>query len=948
MAVGRGFRIAEGYLEVTADHSKADREMDGFFRDVNGRLHDQQGRFAKEGQIAGERYAEELDHAAERKERQSFGGLAARFGKRFLAIGGMAGKLFANGFVLKAVAGLAALPTAISATGAIAQGLFQMGGAIAALAPAAIGGAIFSLISLKLALSGFGDALKAGLSGDTEKFAQALKKLAPAAQEAVKQFVALAPAARELKRVVQNSFFAPWLDDIKPLATTYLPILRAEMAYLAGSAGVAVHQVAALFTPPDAAQAFQAMLHDFAKTFSNIASAIPGLVSGFFNLAGAGSKWLSRLSGGLSDLANKFSAWSAEFVDSGRFDAFVSHGLSMIGQLKDALADVVGIVRKVFAAVPGGGGLFVALGQLTDGLNRFLETTEGQQALTGFFARLQALAGLIMGLVKNALPGLLALSDATLTAFQILAPVAGTVGGAIGDALKALAPLLPLIASALAPLLNLAAAVLQALAAELGPVIKLFSELATGILPILMPLIDQMANTGLPLAAAAGQALYEAFAPVIPVLLDVYKTLADALMPILPQITQVMMELIPVITEVAKIFADTWISVLKDLQPHLPTLVRLLGALILTFAEIVVVLAKVLPYVATFASWFIKAGGWVAGFVLSIIELPRKLAEVGLAFWNWIKSIGPAVGNFFLQIGQWFAALPGQIAGFIQQIPTMISNALSAAFDAFFYWLGYITASVIQFATNLPNQIGNMITSIGQWFSELPTRALLWFSQMYNTISTWVANTYHSIVQWLSGVGPAIGNWFSDAWTRAKNATVNGVSAVIYWVKSLPGTIKGALSDAIHWLEGAGSDVLHGLINGFTGALDWAKGMIDRAMKKLVDGAKAALHISSPSKLWAAEVGAPSAQGIGAGFAKAMPDVQRVINAQVAAMPGRTAATSVNVAAPNVSVGGPTVMVLLDGEEISAKVVTPKRVNQAGTEGARRRAFLDTGRTAAA
>src|SRR6185369_1543912 len=207
-----------------------------------------------------------------------------------------------------------------------------------------------------------------------------------------------------------------------------------------------------------------------------------------------------------------------------------------------------------------------------------------------------------------------------------------------------------------------------------------------------------------------GQALYEAFAPVIPVLLDVYKTLADALMPILPQITQVMMELIPVITEVAKIFADTWISVLKDLQPHLPTLVRLLGALILTFAEIVVVLAKVLPYVATFASWFIKAGGWVAGFVLSIIELPRKLAEVGLAFWNWSKSIGPAVGNFFLQLGQWFAALPGQIAGFIQQIPTMISNALSAAFDAFFYWLGYITASVIQFATNLPNQIGNMIT----------------------------------------------------------------------------------------------------------------------------------------------------------------------------------------------------------------------------------------------
>lgn len=954
-----GFKIADGYLEVTADHSKADRALDGFFRDVNGRLHDQRGRFIKEGDIAGEEYADRLTKAADRKSSQSFGGLAQRFGKRFLTMGGMAGKLFANGFVLKAVGGLAALPTAISLTGALAQGLAQIGGSIAALAPAAIAGAAFSLITLKLALSGFGNAFKAGLSGDVEKFNEALKKLAPAAQAAVKEFVALAPAARELKKVVQNSFFAPWVDDIKPLALQYLPILRKEMAYLAGSAGMAVSGIAQVFAVPATATQFQAMLHSFGDTFSHIAAGIPGIVSGFLSLAAGGSSWLSRLTEGFSDLTQRFAAWSATFVGSGSFDAFVSRGLSLIGDLAKALTNIGGILRSVFAAVPGGGGLFAALGQLTGALNAFLQTAQGQQVLVNFFARLQTIAGLIMDVVKGALPGLLALSDGLLQGLQALAPVAGPVGKALGEVFGALAPVLPLLGNLLGPILQVAATLLRALAAELGPVIKLFSDMASQVLPMLLPMLDEFASQVLPIAADAGRQIAEAFAPIVPVWIEMARIVGGELMKYLPAFLDVSKAMIPTFVQVGKILADTWLVAFEQIRPHIPFLIQLFAALVLTAAQLLSWYIKLLPIVLTLFSWFIKAAAWVMGFVLSIRHLPGAIADAAAAFWGWIKGVGSAIGGFFVQVGQWFAELPGKIWGFVQQIPTIISNALSAAFDAFFFWLGFITQTVINFVMNLPTMISNMwetikttfmnaVAAVGQFLSELPLKAALFFIELYNTVTTWVSNTYNSVTDWLGKLPGRVGGFFSDLWERAKSTTISGVNSVISTVKGLPGMVLDALKGAGKWLEGVGSDIVHGLINGFNSALDWARDMVGKAMNKIKEGAKAALHIGSPSRVFADEVGRHIPTGIAMGIQRGMPELERMLHVRMAGLTGAARGPQVNVAAPNVAVGGTTVTLLVDGEEIAAKIITPGRVDRANREGARRRGFLDTGRAATA
>src|SRR6185369_12864025 len=114
----RGFKIADGYLEITADRSQADREMRGLWRDQNGYLRDAKGNFAMG---IGAAVAAGLANTA------------IQVGSHFL--------------VQFAVASAHA------------------GGALALLAPAGILTLVTTLLTLKLAFSGLGDALKAGWQG---------------------------------------------------------------------------------------------------------------------------------------------------------------------------------------------------------------------------------------------------------------------------------------------------------------------------------------------------------------------------------------------------------------------------------------------------------------------------------------------------------------------------------------------------------------------------------------------------------------------------------------------------------------------------------------------------------------------------------------------------------------------------------------------------------------
>ena len=136
----------------------------------------------------------------------------------------------------KGVAVLGAAHAAVQVIGGVAGAVAQLAPAALLLPGALLGGAA-AMGTFKLATAGMGDALKAGLSGDMEKFAEATKDMAPEMQNAAKAVAAFKPKIDDLKKTVQGNFWQGFNDEITKLGGNYLPVLKTGLGGIATRPG---------------------------------------------------------------------------------------------------------------------------------------------------------------------------------------------------------------------------------------------------------------------------------------------------------------------------------------------------------------------------------------------------------------------------------------------------------------------------------------------------------------------------------------------------------------------------------------------------------------------------------------------------------------------------------------------------------------------------------------
>jgi hypothetical protein len=182
------------------------------------------------GELA--RYRKQLDDnaggGAGRRTSEAFGKGFSDGGSTFIRVAAtMASKM-----VLLGAAAASAAPGILQLTAALAPAA-----GILAAVPVAIGGMVAAMATIKIATAGVGKAIKVGLTGTTKQFDKALEAIPPAAQEFAKAMVALGAPLADLKEQVAVEFFAPFGDEVQPLAEVYLPLLGQRMAALAGPLG---------------------------------------------------------------------------------------------------------------------------------------------------------------------------------------------------------------------------------------------------------------------------------------------------------------------------------------------------------------------------------------------------------------------------------------------------------------------------------------------------------------------------------------------------------------------------------------------------------------------------------------------------------------------------------------------------------------------------------------
>ena len=214
----------------------------------------------------------------------------------------------------------------------------------------------------------------------------------------------------------------------------------------------------------------------------------------------------------------------------------------------------------------------------------------------------------------------------------------------------------------------------------------------------------------------------------------------------------------------------------------------------------------------------------------------------------------------------------GLVIGFFINLPIQIWNAIKATIDFLVQWGSNIynvmsdavsTAidAVISFFANLPTTIWNLLVSVVNYLVQ-------WGINTYNTMSSWISNAVSAVISILSSLPSTIWDILVSAITSVVNWGSNLAKSGYDAAKQLFDKVIDTLRSLPDSVVGIGEDIAKGIWNGITSMADWLGNKVKSFTKGIVDGAKSALGIHSPSKVMADYVGKYIPMGVGVGIDK--------------------------------------------------------------------------------
>lgn len=284
-----------------------------------------------------------------------------------------------------------------------------------------------------------------------------------------------------------------------------------------------------------------------------------------------------------------------------------------------------------------------------------------------------------------------------------------------------------------------------------------------------------------------------------------------------------------------------------------------------------------------------------------------------------------------------------KVVEFFKNLPNMIKEGLETAYNNIVQWTTDTWNSITQWATNTWNTFtqwcSDTWTSISQWCSDTWNSFTQWCSDTWNSIIQWGKDTYDSIVQWgkdtwesfkqwTKNTIETVSKWGSDMWNKAKETAKNFVDSIVTFFSELPGKVKTWFDNTIQkviqwkndminkaketgkafgdWLKTSlqnlpnqmmtiGRDIVNGVWKGIVNMKNIFMNNVKSFFGGIVDGAKAALGIHSPSREMRDEVGKWIPAGVEVGIKREMPKLNETVQDEFNNL------SNVNVPIPKVS-----------------------------------------------
>lgn len=510
------------------------------------------------------------------------------------------------------------------------------------------------------------------------------------------------------------------------------------------------------------------------------------------------------------------------------------------------------------------------------------------------------------------------------------------------------------IAGALPTLIYQAAVIVSDIALAL---VENLPALVDAALQLVMGLVQGLID-GIPVLLEGAIQLFMAILDALPVIIekllqalpDLITTIIDFFTQNIPLIVdgaiQLLMGIIDAIPTIIQAIVNNLPQIITAIAtglaqaiPQIFTAAKdLLWQIIEAVPEIVVGIAGAVPDIIA---------GIVNGLIGGISAVWDAACELGSGILDGIKSFfginSPSTvmaeqGDYLVQgLVNGIASMPAELAAYLDQTVQKIiawgQQMLTTATNA----IQSMISSIISLLSELPGKVWT-------WLVNVVTRVTAWGQQMLNTAKSAISNMISAIVSLISELPGKVWTWLVNTVTKvtawgqqmlssAKTAITNMISSIVSLMSELPEKVathlsnvvskvvawgselaskgaaaaKGLFDAVVNGVSGLpskmaeiGSNIVSGIWDGISSGGNWLKDKVSDLATSLLDTAKGALGINSPSTEFRDEFGRWLMPGAMDGVKKSMPKALRDMKAQagelLAAMQG-----TVNAAMSEVS-----------------------------------------------
>ncbi len=717
---------------------------------------------------------------------------------------------------LSASVGAATLKYAVLAAGAgqAVAALSAVGSAAATasgsllLVPAAGIALAVAMKTAKLGMEGFSAALA---ESDPAKFAEAISKLAPSAQETALAVRAFAPAWSALRLDVQQRLFSGLGKEVHDLGALYLPVLRTGLGEMATSLNAGARGFGAFARESQSVADLRTILDNSATSMGSLSQAVQPFLRALRDIAVVGSGFLPGFAASIGESAQRFAAFIAHARETGQLKEWISQGLSALGDLFTLLGNLLKIVTTVFGAANAGGvSLLSTLGSLTGSLLAFLRSAEGLNALHQIFGGLRAVgeglrpvfAELGPMLVHSVAPAIAQLGPMIGQALASLAPAIAP----LGQIIAALAPVLGAVAqgfaAVLVPAVQALAPIVQALAPALAQVAGLLGGAIGDAIRAVAPALEELAKAAAPLIVQFGQLLAEAFRTLGPLLAQLLTTLTPIITQFGGAFLQALSAVLPVLGQLAQVFSQVFLAALQAVMPVLPVIVQVISQLAGVISQALSAAAPILTQVGTLL------GQMIAQAITALVPIIPPLAE---AFLSVVNALLPLLPPLLELISTLLPPLTGLIVG-LAPVITQVAGTFAALISAVAPFIVQLAQFLIPIIRDLLTVVGEVFKGIGEIIGGAMQAIKGVIDIVMGVISGDWSKAWNGIKEFVTGI---FGGILKGAW--------DAIGSLIGFFADIPGRILGALGDLGSLLLEAGKNIIRGLVDGITAGFRWVE-----------------------------------------------------------------------------------------------------------------------------